>query len=81
MVGQISHLTRRVMRFQCVVVGKDFGGRVAYLFTLKHPEKVAGVVTLGTPFMPPGAIKFGNYFREGTYISRWQKPERAEAVR
>ncbi|CAN0852950.1 Epoxide hydrolase A [Linum grandiflorum] len=79
LIGDLHEMLKALGISKCVVVGKDFGARVAYLYALKHPENVAGVVTLGSPFMPPGAIKSGDYFREGTYISRWQKPERAEA--
>ncbi|KAA0052704.1 hypothetical protein IC582_017919 [Cucumis melo] len=62
------------------LVGKDFGAMPAYYFALKHPERALGVVTLGVPFMPPGRrINFIDYLPEGFYISRWQKPGRAEA--
>ncbi|KAL5715611.1 microsomal epoxide hydrolase [Ranunculus cassubicifolius] len=61
------------------IVGKDFGGRPAYYFSLLHPERVAGVVTLGVPYTPPGPFAFAQKLPEGCYISRWQKPGRAEA--
>ncbi|XP_057950239.1 uncharacterized protein LOC131145151 [Malania oleifera] len=61
------------------LVGKDFGGRPAYLFALLHPERVLGVVTLGAPYAPQGFTKFGKHLPEGFYISRWQEPGRAEA--
>ncbi|KAI7736255.1 hypothetical protein M8C21_022705 [Ambrosia artemisiifolia] len=52
---------------------------VAYTFSLIHPEKVAGVVTLGVPFMPPGFFKSHQALPEGFYMKRWQEPGRAEA--
>ncbi|XP_057950238.1 uncharacterized protein LOC131145150 isoform X2 [Malania oleifera] len=61
------------------LVGKDFGGRLVYLFALLHPERVLGVVTLGAPYSPQGFTKFGKHLPEGFYISRWQEPRRAEA--
>ncbi|KAK9070073.1 hypothetical protein SSX86_010472 [Deinandra increscens subsp. villosa] len=61
------------------VVAKDFGGWVAYGFALLHPEKVAGIVTSNVLFMPPGAFTDHFVFPEGFYVSRWQKPGRAEA--
>ncbi|KAJ4703459.1 Epoxide hydrolase 2 [Melia azedarach] len=61
------------------LVAKDFGARPAYLFALLHPERVAGVITLGIPFIPPGPIDYMKYLPEGFYISRWQEPGRAEA--
>ncbi|KAL9383920.1 hypothetical protein Peur_024243 [Populus x canadensis] len=64
-----------------VLVAKDFGAKPAYLFALLHPERVLGVVTLGVPFIPPGPgpSQYQKYLPEGFYISRWQKPGRAEA--
>ncbi|XP_011069409.1 uncharacterized protein LOC105155235 [Sesamum indicum] len=61
------------------LVAKDFGVRVACLFAFLHPEKVEGVVTLGIPFLPPTPMNFQELLPEGFYISRWQKPGRAEA--
>ncbi|KAI3456305.1 hypothetical protein Pfo_012968 [Paulownia fortunei] len=61
------------------LIGKDFGSQVAYLFALLHPEKVSGIVTFGVPFLPPTPIAFHELLPEGFYISRWQKPGRAEA--
>ncbi|KAJ0735055.1 putative soluble epoxide hydrolase [Helianthus annuus] len=61
------------------VIGKDFGAIVAYPFALQHPEKVAGIVTIGLPFMPPGAFTTEFVLPEGFYPRRWQEPGRAEA--
>ncbi|KAI3710295.1 hypothetical protein L2E82_40073 [Cichorium intybus] len=61
------------------VIGKDFGAMVAYTFALFYPEKVAGVITLGVPFMPPGGLKHHQTLPEGFYTRRWQEPGRAEA--
>ncbi|XP_057751749.1 uncharacterized protein LOC130969863 [Arachis stenosperma] len=61
------------------LVGKDFGGRPAYLFSILHPERVLGVITLGVPYVPPGPLHFSKLLPEGFYISRWQEPGRAEA--
>ncbi|MED6195493.1 hypothetical protein PIB30_038342 [Stylosanthes scabra] len=61
------------------LVGKDFGGRPAYLFPILHPERVLGVITLGVPYVPPGSLPFGKLLPEGFYILRWQEPGRAEA--
>ncbi|XP_035836174.1 uncharacterized protein LOC110935680 [Helianthus annuus] len=61
------------------VIGKDFGAIVTYPFALQHPEKVAGIVTIGLPFMPPGAFTTEFVLPEGFYPRRWQEPGRAEA--
>lgn len=60
-------------------IGKDFGVRIAYLMPLLHPDRVSGVVTLGAPFIPPSSLLVFDHLPEGFYISRWQKPGRAEA--
>ncbi|KAM6550284.1 hypothetical protein CsatB_000092 [Cannabis sativa] len=61
-----------------VLVGKDFGSWVAYLFCLTHPTRVAGVISLGVPFLLPNPQRYKN-FSEGFYLSRWKEPGRAEA--
>ncbi|PIN01177.1 Soluble epoxide hydrolase [Handroanthus impetiginosus] len=61
------------------LIAKDVGARVAYLFALLHPEKVSGIITLGVPFLPPAPLSFNLLLPEGAYVSRWQKPGRAEA--
>ncbi|GJT69160.1 bifunctional epoxide hydrolase 2-like protein [Tanacetum coccineum] len=37
------------------VVAKDFGAMVADRFALFYLEKIAGIITLGVPFMRPNA--------------------------
>ncbi|KAJ9566067.1 LOW QUALITY PROTEIN: hypothetical protein OSB04_002033 [Centaurea solstitialis] len=61
------------------VIGKDFGGMVGYIFTLFFPEKLAGIITLGIPYMPPEALQQLQTLPEGFYMRRWQEPGRAEA--
>ncbi|KAI3800374.1 hypothetical protein L1987_28464 [Smallanthus sonchifolius] len=58
------------------VIGKDFGSLVGYLF---HPQKVAGIITLGVPFMPPGSHHGYLSLPEGFYMRRWREVGRAEA--
>ncbi|XP_024992941.1 uncharacterized protein LOC112526758 [Cynara cardunculus var. scolymus] len=61
------------------VIGKDFGGMVGYIFAIFFPEKVAGIVTIGVPYMPPQALQQLQTLPEGFYMRRWQEPGRAEA--
>ncbi|XP_076915083.1 epoxide hydrolase 2-like [Bidens hawaiensis] len=61
------------------VISKDVGAVVAYPFALQYPDKVAGIITLGVPFMPPGAFTTKFVLPEGIYIRRFQEPGRAEA--
>lgn len=60
------------------VIGKDFGSMVGYILSLFHPEKVAGIVSLGVAFRPPGS-RTHLALPEGYYIQRWQESGRAEA--
>ncbi|KAL5730516.1 hypothetical protein ACHQM5_003323 [Ranunculus cassubicifolius] len=59
-------------------VGKDFGVWPVYLLSLFHSERVLGIVNLGVPFIPPSARKL-HQLPEGSYMSRWKEPGRAEA--
>ncbi|CAK8577747.1 unnamed protein product [Lathyrus sativus] len=61
------------------IVGKDFGAPPAYLFSILHPERVLGVITLGVPYAPPRPATYHKVLPEGFYILRWAKPGRAEA--
>lgn len=61
------------------LIGKDFGSRIVYLFSLLHPKRASGIVTLGVPFSPPSRPSVVNHHSEGSYISRWQERGRAEA--
>ncbi|XP_027346782.1 uncharacterized protein LOC113858363 [Abrus precatorius] len=61
------------------LVAKDFGARPAHLFSILHPERVLGVVTLGVPYIPPSPSAYHKYLPEGFYILRWREPGRAEA--
>ncbi|PIA28352.1 hypothetical protein AQUCO_07100018v1 [Aquilegia coerulea] len=61
------------------VVGKDVGVLPAYHFSLLHPERVLGVVTLGGPYFPPGHSFSLGKLPQGFYSFRWREPGRAEA--
>ncbi|KAI3800377.1 hypothetical protein L1987_28467 [Smallanthus sonchifolius] len=52
---------------------------VGYTFALFHPEKVARIITLGVPFMPPDFHKSHEALPEGFYIRRWLEAGKAEA--
>ncbi|KAL0442803.1 UNVERIFIED_CONTAM: Bifunctional epoxide hydrolase 2 [Sesamum latifolium] len=60
------------------LIGKDFGARIAYIFSLVHSGRVSGIITLGVPFVPPTRTVH-KHLPQGSYISRWQEPGRAEA--
>ncbi|KAJ9566587.1 hypothetical protein OSB04_002553 [Centaurea solstitialis] len=78
-VNDIVSILHSLSISKVFVVAKDFGSMVAYSFALLHPEKVAGLISLGMAFMPPGSFKPNFALPEGFYVTRWQEPGRAEA--
>lgn len=69
---------------KAVFCGHDWGGIVVWQMPLLHPDRVAGVIGLNTPFMPRAPIDpiagFRAAFGEDMYIVWFQKPGVAEAV-
>jgi pimeloyl-ACP methyl ester carboxylesterase len=69
---------------KAVFVGHDWGGLVVWAFPLFHPDRVAGVIGLNTPFLarPPLDPIMGMraLYGENMYIVWFQKPGVAEAV-
>ncbi|KAL3820551.1 hypothetical protein ACJIZ3_006456 [Penstemon smallii] len=62
------------------LIAKDFGARIAYIFSLLHSDRLFGIITLGVPFRPPNRHHTVlNHLNEGSYVSRWKEPGRAEA--
>lgn len=59
---------------QALLVGKDFGALLVFILAALHPERVAGVVTLGIPFMVPGpsVVQMIDNLPNGFYVKRWQ---------
>ncbi|KAI7736253.1 hypothetical protein M8C21_022703 [Ambrosia artemisiifolia] len=55
------------------IVAKDAGVRPAYVFTLRYPTRVTGVVGLGIPHTPFGRQRFLQELPEGFYINRWRE--------
>jgi pimeloyl-ACP methyl ester carboxylesterase len=69
---------------KAVFVGHDWGGFVVWQMPLLHPNRVAGVVGVNTPFLPrapmdPIALMRAVYGEE-MYIVYFQKPGVADAV-
>lgn len=54
------------------LIAKDFGAKPAYLLTIFHPNRVLGVATVGSPFIPPAPPQFHKHFPEGFYMLRFQ---------
>ena len=80
LVGLLDHL--RIEK--AVFCGHDWGGIVVWQMALRHPDRVAGVIGVNTPFMPrapadPIAI-MRKRFGEDMYIVNFQKPGEADSV-
>ncbi|MES2032623.1 MAG: alpha/beta hydrolase [Pseudomonadota bacterium] len=69
---------------KAIFCGHDWGGMVVWQMALRHPDRVAGVVGVNTPFLPRGPIDpivgMRAVFGEDMYIVWFQEPGRAEAV-
>jgi pimeloyl-ACP methyl ester carboxylesterase len=80
LVGLLDHLNVE----KAIFAGHDWGGFVVWQMPLRHPDRVAGVIGLNTPFMPrspadPIAIMRARLGEE-MYIVHFQKPGEADAV-
>src|SRR6202035_3317339 len=87
----IEHLTGDMARLldclkieKAVFCGHDWGGIVVWQMPLRHPDRVAGVIGVNTPFMPrpPGAPidRLRRRFGEAMYIVHFQKPGESDAI-
>lgn len=79
-VGLLDHLGVD----KAILCGHDWGGIVVWQAPLIHPDRVAGVIGLNTPFIPrapadPIAI-LRNRFGPDMYIVWFQTPDEPEAV-
>ncbi len=80
MVGLLDHLGIE----KAIFCGHDWGGIVVWQMPLRHPDRVAGVIGLNTPFMPPAPADpiaiLRARFGEDMYIVNFQKPGEADAI-
>jgi pimeloyl-ACP methyl ester carboxylesterase len=80
LVGLLDHLNIE----KAIFCGHDWGGIVVWQMPLRHPDRVAGVIGLNTPFMaraPADPIEImRRRFGEDMYIVHFQKPGEADAV-
>ena len=80
LVGLLDHLGVE----KAVFCGHDWGGLIVWQMPLLHPDRVAGVIGVNTPFQPrapfdPIAIMRARLGEE-MYIVHFQKPGEADAV-
>lgn len=78
MVGLLDHLGVE----KAIFVGHDWGGIVVWQMPLMHPDRVAGVIGLNTPFMPRSPadpiVIMRNRFGPDMYIVWFQTPGDAD---
>jgi pimeloyl-ACP methyl ester carboxylesterase len=80
LVGLLDHLGAE----KAIWVGHDWGGIVTWQLPLFHPDRVAGVVGVNTPFMQRRPIDPIAFFRmafgEDMYIVHFQTPGEADEI-
>src|SRR5580698_6222396 len=80
LVGLLDHLGVE----KAIFCGHDWGGIVVWQMPLRHPDRVAGVIGVNTPFMPRSPVDPIEIFRrrmgEDMYIVHFQKPGEADAI-
>jgi pimeloyl-ACP methyl ester carboxylesterase len=80
LVGLMDHLGVK----KAIFCGHDWGGFVVWQMPLFHPERVAGVIGLNTPFLPRSPIDpiaaMRMRFGPDMYIVWFQTPGDADAV-
>jgi len=80
LIGLLDHLGLE----QAIFCGHDWGGLVVWQMPLLHPDRVAGVIGLNTPFLPRAPIDpielFRMRFGPDMYIVWFQTPGEPDAV-
>ncbi|MGH7024053.1 MAG: alpha/beta fold hydrolase [Caulobacteraceae bacterium] len=80
MAGLLDHLGAE----KAIFCGHDWGGIVVWQMPLRHPDRVASVIGLNTPFMPRAPADpieiMRRRFGEDMYIVHFQRPGEADAI-
>ncbi len=80
LVGLLGALGLR----KAIFAGHDWGGLVVWAMPLLHPDRVAGVIGVNTPFLPRAPIDPVELFRaaygDNMYIVYFQRPGVADAI-
>lgn len=84
LAGDLTGLLDHLGAEKAIFCGHDWGGIVVWQLPLMHPDRVAGVIGLNTPFLPRAPadpiLIFRNRFGDDMYIVWFQKPGEADAV-
>lgn len=69
---------------KAIFVGHDWGGLVVWQMPLMHPDRVAGIVGVNTPFIPrlraDPILRMRETLGEGMYIVFFQRADEPEAL-
>ena len=80
LVGLLGALGLR----KAIFAGHDWGGIVVWAMPLMHPDRVAGVIGINTPFLPRAPIDpvqlLQAAYGDNMYIVYFQKPGVADAI-
>jgi pimeloyl-ACP methyl ester carboxylesterase len=83
LTGDLAGLLDHLGVDKAIFAGHDWGGIVVWAMPLLHPDRVAGVIGLNTPFTPRLPFDPIEMFRaaygEDMYIVHFQKPGEADA--
>jgi len=84
LTGDLVGLLDELGLEKAIFVGHDWGGFIAWMMPLLHPERTAGVIGVNTPYMPraplPPLQMMESLFGEDFYIIYFQEPGPAEAL-
>jgi pimeloyl-ACP methyl ester carboxylesterase len=82
--GDLVALLDRLGIEKAIFCGHDWGGFVVWYMAIRYPDRVAGVISLNTPFQPRAAFDPIAIMRkrlgERMYIVHFQTPGEADAV-
>jgi pimeloyl-ACP methyl ester carboxylesterase len=82
--GDLAGLLDSLKLDKAIFCGHDWGGLVVWQMALLHPDRVAGVIGVNTPFIPRAPMDPIQLMRatmgEGMYIVQFQEPGKAEAI-
>jgi len=84
LTGDMAALLDHLGVEKAIFCGHDWGGIVVWQMPLIHPDRVAGVIGLNTPFLPRAPadpiVIMRNRFGPDMYIVWFQNPDEPEAV-
>lgn len=82
--GDLDALCAHLSIERAVFVGHDWGGMIVWQMPLRHPERVAGIIALNTPYTKRAPTEpialYRRRFGDDFYIVWFQTPGEAESL-